>query len=547
MTREQLPRMELELGEVAERVKERLAEWQKADVLNRLRNQDPTLWKGDEAEIAERLGWMTLPQDAWLGGLDAVLEASSEARSLGITQTILIGMGGSSLAPLVLERVFKPSRSTLRVIDTTHPDSVRNLIDALPPDGFQFVVSSKSGTTLETRVMTEVLYHAAERWVAEPGTRFLAITDEDTMLYHLAERRGYRRVFTAPSNVGGRFSALSVFGLVPAAMIGIDPERLLRRAGAMEDNCFRGPNSVGLELGAALAELALVGRDKLTFLTSPGLAALPLWLEQLVAESLGKDGRGIVPVGGEPRGDVDAYGEDRVFAGIGIEGEDEQLGLFLEALSKRGHPTIRIQLRDRYDLGAEFFRWEAAVAVAAIALEVNPFDQPDVESAKVEARKLIEGGSRPGSAPDLVRASDRDRLAEALKGWLKAGGEGDYYAILAYMPPTPENDLELAELQRRVRDLTGVATTAAYGPRYLHSTGQLHKGGPNTGVFLQIVPSPQTDFLVPGEENSLGVVIAAQADGDAAALAAAGRRLVRVDVESSDRKGLWTLRQLLTR
>ncbi len=547
MTREQIPPMELDLGVAAGRVKQRLEQWHEADVLRRLRDQDPSLWVGDDAEISDRLGWMTLPRDAWLGGLDAILAGAAEAAELGIEDTILIGMGGSSLAPLVLERVFKPTRRRLRVVDSTHPDGIRSLVDSLRPQGFQFVVSSKSGTTLETRVMTEVLYHAAERWFSQPGSHFVAITDPDTMLADLAARNDYRRVFSAPSDVGGRFSALSVFGLLPAAMVGIDPERLLRRAAAMEDNCLRGPVSVGLELGAAIGELALHGRDKLTFLTSPGLSALPLWIEQLVAESLGKDGRGVVPVCGEPRGEVEAYGDDRAFVGIGMEGEDEPLGQFLEALSQSGHPTIRITLRDRYDLGAEFFRWETAVAMAAIALEVNPFDQPDVEGAKTEARKLLEGKPIETKVPGLVSAGDKDRLTETLKNWLGWAGEGDYFAILAYLPPSSENDRELAELQRRVRDLTGIAATAAFGPRYLHSTGQLHKGGPNTGVFLQLIQSPQTDFIVPGEETSLGSVITAQADGDAAALAAAGRRLVRVDLEGRGRQGLWMLRQLLSR
>lgn len=534
-------------GPHAERVRARLATWESEDVLRRLRNQDASLWVGDQDEISDRLGWLSLPRDAWLGGLDVVIAGAGEAHRLGFEQTILIGMGGSSLAPLVLERVFKPTRRTLRVMDTTHPDSIRHLVDTLPPKGFQFVVSSKSGTTLETRVVTEVLFHAAERWVSQPGTNFVAITDEGSLLESLAARRDYRAVFTAPSDVGGRFSALSVFGLLPAAMVGIDPDRLLRRAAAMEDNCLRGPASVGLELGAALGELALQGRDKLTFLTSPGLTALPLWLDQLVAESLGKDGKGIIPIGGEPRGEIDRYGDDRLFVGLALDGEEGPLSEFLTDLSRAGHPTIRIVLQDRYDLGAEFFRWEVAVAAAAMILEVNPFDQPDVESAKKEARRFLEGGAVESELGEVIPVSDPDRLGAELKSWLASGGAGDYFAILAYMPASPESDKELAELQRRIRDLTGLPTTASYGPRYLHSTGQLHKGGPKSGVFLQIVPTLKADFLVPGEDVSLGTVISAQSDGDAAALTAAGQRLLRVDIEDNGRKGLWLLRQLLAR
>lgn len=547
MSRPKLPRVELSLGATAERVKTRLAGWAAEDVLPRFRRRDPSLWPGDADQISARLGWVGLPQDAWLGGLDAIVAAGQEARQQGIDHTILIGMGGSSLTSLVLERIFKPSRTVLRTVDSTHPDLLREVIDRLPPKGFQCIVASKTGTTLETRVLSEVLFHAAERWVAQPGSHFLAITDEGTPLAEEAERRNYRSVFTSPADVGGRFSALSVFGLLPAAMAGIDPERLLRRANLMEDNCMRGPASVGLELGAALGELALEGRDKLTLLTSPGLSAFPLWLEQLVAESLGKDGRGIVPVIGEPRGAADGYSDDRVFVGIGLEDEDPPLSLLLKELSDQGHPTIQFHLDDRYDLGAEFFRWQVAVAAAAMVLEVNPFDQPDVESTKVETRRIMERGASDLPVPGVVAASDRDSLTEALKNWLGWGEPGDYFSVLAYLPTSPENSLELAELQRRIRNLTGLPANASYGPRYLHSTGQLHKGGPNTGVFLQIVPSPQTDFLIPGEETSLGTFIKAQAEADAAVLAKKGRRLLRVDLEDSGRQGLWMLRQLLSR
>lgn len=548
MSRIGLPTQELQLGPVSEAVRERLSHWESTEVRNRLREKDPNLWPfADPQAIASRLGWIDLPQDAWLW-LDSIKNTAVQARQRGMENTILIGMGGSSLAPLVIENCFRsPAERRLTVLDTTHPDCIRSVIDGFDSDRWQCVVASKSGTTLETQVLTKVVYHALERFSKTPGGRFFAITDQDSPLHDFARDSEFRETFVAPADVGGRFSALSVFGLLPAALSGHDPEQLLHRAHAMEDSCLRDLSSPGLELGAALGELALAGRDKLTIFGSPSAAPFSLWLEQLVAESLGKDGKGVVPVAGEPRGEVDSYRDDRVFVGFRIGDEGAPLELLLEELAGRGHPTISIHLRDVFDLGAEFFRWEVAVAAAAMILEVDPFDQPDVERAKQTARSFLEDENAELAPPPTVSTGDRQRLGESLHSWIGSAERGDYFAILAYVPPSIEMDHELSELQRRLRDLTGLPATAAYGPRYLHSSGQLHKGGPNNGVFLQIMPTPGTDFLIPDTEWSLGKVLAAQADGDAVALTEGGRRLLRVEPEDDVRQALWLVRQLLSR
>ncbi len=547
-----VPEQWLRLGSFGEAVKERLAAWEAADVRGCLRAKDPSLWPYADAEaVSSRLGWLDLPQDIWLE-LDGFHEAAAEARSRGVEHTILVGMGGSSLAPLVLEHCFRPpAERRLTVLDTTHPDSVRPLVDQVRRDGWQCVVSSKSGSTLETRALADVLLHCFGRWSSRPGESFLAITDAGSPLEDFAVEHEFRGVYRGNETVGGRFSALSVFGLLPAALSGLDIEQILRRAHAMEDECLRNLTSPGLELGAALGELALAGRDKLTLLATPPLTAFPLWLDQLVAESLGKEGKGLVPIVGEPRAAADAYGDDRIFVSLTLGDPPEALAGWLQELEERGHPTISVRLRDPYDLGGEFFRWQLAVAMAATVLEVNPFDQPDVEAAKQATQRVLDGpdpaDQESEPLPESISTGDRDRLSVALTDWLGSAGEGDYFAILTYAPPSVEMDRELAELQRRVHELSGRPTTACYGPRYLHSSGQLHKGGGSQGVFLQIQPAPMADLLVPGREESLGKIVAAQADGDAAALVAAGRRLVRVQPDGDVRRALFLLRQLLNR
>ena len=381
--------------------------------------------------------------------------------------------------------------------------------------------------------------------MAKPaGRQFIAITDPHTPLEGLARSRGFRRVFPGSPDVGGRYSALAAFGLVPAALVGLDIGRLLDRAWMMAEACsFCVPDSCnpGLVLGGALGELAKAGRDKLTLFTSPGLSAFPAWLEQLVAESTGKDGRGIVPVADEPPGEPGVYGRDRTFVLIDADTDPHATArTIVDRLQSQGHPVVRLQLSDPFDLGREIFRWELAVAAAGMVLAVHPFNQPDVQLAKDLASRAMSGaGLQQSAASDrtiaLTRAVD---LRAAVKDWIAGAGPNDYVALQAYLAPTDRTTGLLEELRVRLRDRLHVATTAGYGPRFLHSTGQLHKGGPNSGLFLQLVDEPATDVPVPETDYTFGQLIRAQAIGDYEALVQRDRRVLRVQLGSDTEQGL---------
>jgi len=452
-------------------------------------------------------------------------------------------MGGSSLAPEVFERVFgvAEGRPRLTVLDSTHPAAVRRVAEATDPGRTFFVVSSKSGTTTETLSLFRWFWERQRRDDAgEPGRRFAAITDPGSALAELGRERGFRAVFEAPPEVGGRYSALSHFGLVPAALVGVDVGALLDRAWAAA-HAF-GPDRPAmlheaLRLGALLAEAARAGRDKLTFLTTPALAAFPDWIEQLVAESTGKHGRGIVPVVGE---EVPEGGRaDALYAGIVLEGDRGagELRSRLAALAAAGHPTVRLTLRDRLDLGAEMLRWEMAVAAAGAALGIQPFDQPDVQLAKDLAKEAIAGGAagEPGDGEPVAVGEGAANRVEAL---LDGTPEGGYVAVHAYLPPSPEIDERLARLRRLLADRTGGAVTVGYGPRFLHSTGQLHKGGPDGGAFLQLVNRAGDDLPVPESGYTFGELIRGQAAGDRRALDQRQRRVEAVALGDDPAAGL---------
>lgn len=432
---------------------------------------------------------------------------------------VLLGMGGSSLAPEVFASVLGVGSGypSLTVLDSTHPDQVRRVRETIDPRSALFVVSSKSGTTLET--LSGFRYFWQE--TGGDGRRFVAITDPGSALEHLARERGFRAVINAPTNVGGRFSALTPFGLFPAALIGADLTRLLESAVDLDWG-------EAVNLGVSWGTEALSGRDKLTFLTSPGLRSFPSWLEQLVAESLGKDGRGIVPVAGEPP--LDRYETDRLFTEIRLAAEPV-------ITAPRGHPVLRRNLPDRLALGAEMLTAEIATAVAGEILGVHPFDQPDVELAKQRARQALD------SEPVRVDLLDffSPVLADRMDDLLASIRSGDYFAVHAYLPSDDATDNQIARLRHRVGNRSGTATTAGYGPRFLHSTGQLHKGGPNTGVFLQIVDQTMNDLPVPDGATSFGRIIAAQALGDYLALKERGRRILRVDLGPNRASGLEAL------
>ncbi|HYA48628.1 MAG TPA: hypothetical protein VEG35_02920 [Burkholderiales bacterium] len=545
--------MTFSLGKDQDKVEARLRAWAEAGFLRRLRAKDPTLWAaGPASEVKNRLGWLDLPEtiEPRLAGIEAF---AGEVVAEGFTHAVLLGMGGSSLAPEVFERTFghAPRHPGLLVLDSTHPEAVAAVERRLDFGRTLFLVSSKSGTTVEPLSFFRYFWSRSGRVAPSPGRRFIAITDPGTPLAALARKRGFRRVFEAAPDVGGRFSALTEFGLVPAVLIGVDVRKLL--ASAREEaraDAAGAPErlSSALRLGAVLGEVA-AARNKLTFLVSPSLRSFPDWIEQLVAESTGKAGKGIIPVVGEPALPAGRYGADRLFVSF-VVGSDphrdvDQLAASLELA---GHPVVRIQIEDRYSLGAEIYRWETAVAAAGAVLSVNPFDQPDVELAKELARQAMAresgGGTKAAAAETTVAADDAPALSAALDGWLARTRSGDYLALQAYLAPGEAVDKALRSLRQALLARTGLPTTMGYGPRFLHSTGQLHKGGPNEACLLQLVDQPAADLDIPETDLTFGNLIRAQALGDYQALLQRGRRILRVDVGRDAAAGLTRLAAL---
>jgi glucose-6-phosphate isomerase len=469
------------------------------DALARLEAADHTLWQDDPAEVADRLGWLPVVEEMAhrLGGLQTVAAA---ARADGLRHAVLLGMGGSSLFPEVLHRTFGSAGGAidLRVLDTTDPAPIRR-VDALDLDRCLFVVASKSGGTIETRTQFEHFWEAT----GGSGDQFLVVTDPGTPLVELADERNVRGCFENRPDIGGRYSALSYFGLLPGALLGVDLAALLDRARGID-------RSAGTRLGAVIGAAAQAGRDKLTFVLPEEIASFGLWLEQLVAESTGKHGVGIVPIAGEPLGPPVVYGDDRLFVAIGAhDGLDE--------LADAGHPVVELAYGDRADLGAQVLLWELAVALSGAVLGINPFDQPDVASAKAATEKVLAEGLP--SIPTVTTAS----LLEQVR-------PGDYVAIQLFGDPD-DPDMHLVENARRViRDRHRVATTVGIGPRFLHSTGQLHKGGPPTGVFVQMVGHDPADVAIPGRDFTFSTLKQAQAAGDLLSLQGRGLRAGRVGI-----------------
>ncbi len=541
-------RQDLRLGSHARAVEERLARFAAEGFGRRMWQKDPTLWSAQPVpELADRLGWLDLPQSA-PSTLPDLARFASEARDDGIRHAVVLGMGGSSLAPEVFARTFGRAGAPIAVLvlDSTHPDAVAALAAEIDPARSLFLVSSKSGGTTETLSFFYTFWDRVERArpAAEPGRHFAAITDPGTSLEALARERGFRAVFPAPPDVGGRYSAFTPFGVVPAALAGVDLRELLARGREAAEAC--GPEvppaeSPGLVLGAALGELARAGRDKVTLYTSPAIRTFPDWLEQLIAESTGKSGTGIVPVAGEPLGAAAAYGDDRFFVALRVDGDsDPALDRHLGALEAAGHPVARLQLADPLDLGYEIFRWEVAVAAAGAVLGIHPFNQPDVQLAKELAKKAMkEGGGGKGAR--AVPAGDSAALAAGLADFLAAAKPGGYLGVHAYLAPEDGLSASLHRLQGGLRDKTRLATTFGYGPRFLHSTGQLHKGGPAGGCFLQLVDRPSQEMPVPETDYTFAALIAAQARGDRDALEQRGRKVLTVDLDGDLSGGLASL------
>jgi transaldolase/glucose-6-phosphate isomerase len=487
--------------ELARAVDARLRQLQDGQVLGRIWARDHTVWGKEPTEIADRLGWLTLPHSS-RSVVPDLRAFADEVAAAGFTDAVLLGMGGSSLAPDVFRQTLGVAEGMLdlRVLDTTHPDAVVALEREVPLERTLFVVSSKSGTTVETRSHLAYFHE-----LVGEGSRFVAVTDPGTPLEALALELGFRRVFSAPPDVGGRYSALTVFGLVPAALMGADLEELLVSAAEAAAACGGGvptganPSAV---VGSVSAEAARSGRDKLTLSLSSAMASLGVWIEQLVAESTGKRGTGIVPVDGEPPG---RSGPDRLVLALHAQGGVE--------------PWVLLPAGGPEDLGAAMFTLELATAVSGHVLGINPFDQPDVQSAKDRTSEALRNGHL-----DDRHAGTLDQLLDSVR-------PRDYVAIQAFVAPGEAMWRNLQTARTQVGEQLGVATTLGYGPRYLHSTGQLHKGGPDTGVFVQVIEEHSEDRAVPGERFTFGQLMAAQAAGDLAALRERGRRAARVPLE----------------
>jgi transaldolase/glucose-6-phosphate isomerase len=551
-----------------------LEDWRTAGKVRRLWEGDATLWTGrDEGSWVDWLGLAGRERVA-IGELETF---AREVHELGFTHAVVLGMGGSSLCPEVLAQTFgaRTGYPELIVLDSTDPVQIAAVEARVALATTLFVVASKSGTTLEPNLLLDYFHSRVREAVgdAAAGGHFVAITDPDTALQKRAESRGFRRVFAGRPGVGGRYSALSSFGMLPAAILGLDVQAFLDRAEIMARSCaaYVPPHeNAGVLLGAILGTAAKAGHDKVTLIASPEIAHLGPWLEQLLAESTGKQGRGLIPIAGEPLGPPSVYGDDRVFVYLRLDrGYDPEQDAALAALGKAGQPIVHVAVAEPFDLGQEFFRWEIAVAVAGSILGIDPFDQPDVEASKQAARAQLDDFERTGALvadTPLCRdgalelfAPERDRAwlehaagrEAALHAYLRSHfarlAPGDFVALLAFVPRETTSEESLQGMRSRIRDARRVATSIGFGPRFLHSTGQLHKGGPNTGVYLQLTCDDAVDVTVPDRGVTFGIVKAAQAQGDMHVLAERGRRVVRIHLGRDVAAGLAALQGAIER
>jgi transaldolase / glucose-6-phosphate isomerase len=537
-------------------VKDSLADWHTHGKARRLWGRDASLWTGKDE--AQWLGWLGITNDQ-LAHIQRLTRVTEAAKSSGFSHVLLLGMGGSSLCPEVMKTTFGKvsGHPELYVLDSTDPAQVKAFENKVDLKSTLFIVSSKSGSTLEPNIFTQYFFERVKQLVGETdaGCRFVAITDPGSKMQQVAERDGFRSIFFGWANIGGRYSALSDFGLVPAAIMGVDVAKFLDRTDEMVCACMPSvpvEENPGVVLGVILGVAAgKFGRDKMTIVTSPGISDLGAWLEQLIAESTGKEGKGLIPIDREALGAPDAYGRDRIFVYLRLlSAPDTAQDESVAALERAGHPVVRIEVADPYDLGEEFFRWEIATAVTGSILGVHPFDQPDVEASKTATRHLTaeyeKAGALPVETPIFAgegiklytdeknaaalakRVPDQPTLAGYLKAHLSRIGADDYFALLAYIEMNEPHERALQAMRHSVRDAKRIATCLEFGPRFLHSTGQAYKGGPNTGVFLQITCDDAVDLPVPGQRYTFGAVKAAQARGDFQVLVERNRRALRV-------------------
>ncbi len=568
-----LAKQDYTLGEASAEVKAELKKWRTSGKVRRLWQGDTSLWSGTDED--RWLGWLSIveQQREQLAGLQRIADdlCTSDIRHL-----VLLGIGGSSLCPNVLQATFgkQDGFPELHVLDSIVPAQVQATVERVDLARTVCIVSSKSGGTIEPQVLKHYFADTIQGAIGPEliGSRFIAITDPETALHHLAKEEGFRHIVHGLPSIGGRFSALSPFGLLPAALMGLDVEDFLNSATRMVQSCAASvpPDAnPGVSLGIILGTLGQQGRDKVTFITSPTIGSLGTWLEQLVAESTGKNGRGLIPIDGEQIGPPEVYGHDRLFVYIRLNtAPSAEQDAAVDALESAGHALVRITLEETIDLGQEFFRWEIATAVASSILAIHPFNQPDVEASKQTTHILMatyqERGALPGgsalledaklklfadarNAGALLSVATGRTLEAALAVHLNRLRAGDYLAINAYLDMSPANDRILQKLRQTIRDKKRVATTLGYGPRFLHSTGQLHKGGPDTGVFLQLTADDNPDIAIPGQAYSFGVLKNAQAQGDAKVLTERGRRLVHIHLGPDVQAGLAHLQAIAQR
>ncbi|MFL6388332.1 MAG: bifunctional transaldolase/phosoglucose isomerase [Terriglobales bacterium] len=568
----QLPRWEFS-APLTQTVQATLDDWQTGNKMARLWRGDPALWTGEDED--KWIGWLSIVDDR-LAHLKELNDAGADAAKADFTHALLLGMGGSSLCPEVLKITYgrQPGHPEMHVLDSTDPAQIKSIESQVDLAKTLCIVASKSGSTLEPNIFKQYFFERMQQTVGKEkaGEHFIAITDPGSKMQQVAERDQFRKIFFGRPSIGGRYSALSNFGMVPAAIMGLDTAKFLQRTNEMVQACkpeVPTNQNPGVILGAILGTLGNLGRNKVTFITSPGIHDLGAWLEQLIAESTGKIGKGLIPVDREALGAPEVYGNDRVFVYLRLADETDAIQTQkLEILKNAGHPVVEIELADTYDLGQEFFRWEIATAVAGSVLQINPFNQPDVEASKIVTRQLTEAYEKSGKLPeeaplfddgdiklftDERNAANLNKLAgsdRTLTGFLRAHlsqlSPGDYMALLAYIEMNNEHEETLQAMRHAIRDRKHVATCLGFGPRFLHSTGQAYKGGPNTGVFLQITCDDAADLPVPGQKYTFGIVKAAQARGDFQVLADRKRRALRVHLPRDVEAGLEKLGQAVT-
>jgi transaldolase/glucose-6-phosphate isomerase len=552
----------LQLGQYQADVDAQIQKFNEQNLTAGFWDKKADLWVQDEAgqkSIRSFMGWLRVAE-TMVGAVPEIETFVNEVLAAGFKHVVVMGMGGSTMAPIVFKASFPMGEKGLpmSVLDTTDPGSVRQIEESVPLAETLFIVASKSGTTAEPLAFGDYFYAKLKELKGDKaGENFVAITDPGSKFVTSATEQGYRRIFLNFAEVGGRFSALTYFGLVPAALYGLPVGEILERAILMMRACGAYgavDKNPGLELGAALGVLAEQGRDKLTLIVPESLHDLGLWLEQLLAESTGKEGKGILPVAGEPVGEPGIYGTDRVFVYVGYQSEaDEANTSKLQALAQAGHPVITIRMKDAFDLGQEFYRWEVATAVASAVFGINPFDQPNVQSAKTATDKLMKAVEEQGHLPEgeqpaasengveYYSAAQGEGAAGVLKAFFAQAKPGDFMCLQAYLTETPAVTASLQELRQRVQNALHIATTSGYGPRFLHSTGQYHKGGPNTGLFVQFTNDHSQDLPLPGRSYTFGTFKNAQALGDLQALHDNGRRTLRVHLGNDAEAGLKSL------